>query len=92
MDVEGYETIKNALEGALPADIMPQPQEGEDVKFVTIEFSRDVPPATLLNALGAAGLAHRGPSRQMIVNHDPNLSVIGMSPGSVTFVDTNLGR
>lgn len=92
MDAKGYELITGALGEAVPATVTPQPVGTEHVRFVTVEFSQDTAPAIVLNALGSVGLAHRGVARTMSINHDPNLHVVGMMPGSITFEDTNTRR
>ncbi|HYH75606.1 MAG TPA: hypothetical protein VD735_06655 [Candidatus Saccharimonadales bacterium] len=92
MDAKGYERITQAVEGTGITDVLPRPQEGENVRFVTLEYTRDIVPADVLNALGAAGLAYRAPARTMDDNGYPNLHVIGMMTGSITFEDKTVTR
>lgn len=60
MDIKGYEKVVRALEDAgIESEVAPQPAEGEDVRFVTIETHDSFAPSHVLNALHQASLLHQ---------------------------------
>jgi hypothetical protein len=91
MDTKGFEAIHTVLGGR--ANIQPVPQEGQDVRYVTVETAPDIAPAHVLNALGNAGLMESQPVYGGIIKNDPpktlGLKVLGLLPGSITFEDVN---
>jgi hypothetical protein len=48
MDLKGFEAINQALASAdVEATVTPEPADGEDVRFVTVETATDVQPYVL---------------------------------------------
>lgn len=90
MDAEGFEAITQAFVSAdVKATVTPKPAEGEDVRFITVETNENVQPAQVLNALGNAGLTHCDGLRDAAISYTPELSPLGVQPGSLTFEDRN---
>jgi hypothetical protein len=92
MDSEGFNTISSALADAqLEAIVTPEPAEGENLRYVTVETSADIPASLVLNALAKARLTfYDGPSEGMSTK--PELQPLGVNPGTITFDDVNAGR
>lgn len=90
MDSKGFEAINQALTAAnIDATVTPQPQEGEDVRFVTIETNTEVQPALVLNGLRNARLMYYDGPQDAVMRYTPELSALGVQPGSLTFEDKN---
>jgi hypothetical protein len=91
MDAKGFEAINTALNGH--ANVQPVPEEGQDVRYVTVETAPDIAPAHVLNALGNAGLMEPQPVYTGVIKASPpktlGLKVLGLAPGSITFEDVN---
>ncbi len=74
--------------------MLPVPDGGEDLKYVTVNTNVEVAPAAVLNALSRARLLNiRGPQDGGFGGGLPALEPLFGQPGSVTFEDTNsLGK
>lgn len=90
MDIKGFEAINQALASAdVDATVTPRPNEDEDVRFVTIETDAAVQPARVLNVLRSANLMYYDGPKDAGMNYAPELSAVGIQPGSLTFEDMN---
>ncbi len=90
MDRKGFEAINAALASAnVDATVSPEPQEGEDARFVTVETDTNIQPERVLNALGNAGLTYYDGPQDAVMRYTPELSPLGVQPGSLTFEDKN---
>ncbi len=93
MDAKGFAEISKVMQDIeLDAEITPQVLEGEDVRYVTIETNPNIQPSLVLNALLAARLMEATGTQEAVINYGPELRVLGVSPGSLTFEDINGGR
>lgn len=91
MDLKGFEIITKSLEQVEDAEVWPMPTEGQNVRFLSIEVPAYVRAEDILNFLDAASLVKRI-SSETGINRNPNLHVLGIIPGSITFEDTNFRR
>lgn len=93
MDRRGYEALTKALEDVeYGAVVSPDIGEDESVRYITVTSSEQVPPATILNALGKAGLMQEESLdgyEDAVLNYNPSLKMLGVVPGSLTFEDTH---
>jgi hypothetical protein len=90
MDLKGFEAINQALASAdVEATVTPEPADGEDVRFVTVETATDVQPARVLNALRNANLMYYDGPKDAVMTYDPELTPVGVEPGSITLEDMN---
>jgi hypothetical protein len=84
MDLKGFETIRDV---AAPELVMPEPAEGEDLRFVTID-NVGGSSAALFERLGKAGLL-ADVTRPSLVD-GPSLEVYMSAERSITFIDRNV--
>lgn len=90
MDRQGFEKIKKTFEGSSVrrVEIIPEPEEGEDVRFVSIRPFDRTRPAIILNILDQAGLICGG-SEDLGAEEDPLLEPVLNDAFSITFKDIN---
>lgn len=89
MDLRGHNRIIEALDEAeIAATVVPVPEEGENIEFVTIQTTDEtLPPALVLNALGRAGLIQYEGAQDAGGRRGPSLNPITAQPGSTTLRD-----
>lgn len=90
MDKHGYERIVAALRdepGLGMANVAPIPEDGENVRYLTVETHADVPPALVLNALNEASLLRREGPRDLVRRNGPELECVSAVPEAVTLED-----
>lgn len=90
MDSKGHNQIRSALDEIdVDVTIVPRPEQGQDVRYLTVETPGiSYPPATILNGLARAGLMEGGNTLTTLPGY-PLLHVIGLEDGSITFEDVN---
>ena len=92
MDIKGFEAVNAALAAAdVSATVTPQPVEGQNARFVTIETDASVQPERVLNALAVSRLVEYDGPQDAVYRSGPELRPIGVQPGSITFDDKNAG-
>jgi hypothetical protein len=93
MDRRGYEALTKALEDVeFGTVVSPDIGKDESVRYITVTSSEQVPPATILNALGKAGLMKEESLdgyEDAVPNYNPSLKTLGVTPGSLTFEDVH---
>lgn len=89
MNVKGYAKVRAALDNAkIIAGISPVPIVGEDIRFVTIRFSKDLFGALKVqDALCDNGLLCNHGARQ--INNDPAMRFIRSNLTEIEFEDMN---
>ena len=92
MNPEGYNSINQALhEAGILAVVTPKPFEGEDLTYITVATDIAIQPANVLNALLKERLMLDGgdQSARQGWRKRPELKIVGILPGSITFEDVN---
>ena len=91
MDQFGFEKINETLKKSPvgEVEIVPEPEEGENVRFVTIRPLDRTRPAEILNVLDEAGLMHSEGPRDLRINSYPVLKPLGIDAFGITLEDTN---